>query len=252
MEPHIDIQRIGKTYGRTQALDQITLTIPEGAFLGILGPNGAGKSTFINILAQVIRQTEGEILWRGQSILKVQAEWKRSMGVVLEDLALFDFLTLEEHLVFASKMYGLSNAECTYRTDELLHFLRLGEYRKVLCHHASTGMRKKLAFGLALVHAPRLLFLDEVLTGVDPVSARDIGELLLSLNRQGTTVVLASHLVETVERLLQDVIILVRGTIAYNGSVKQISGHSLSEHYVSTISLDREQPSPLRWLYSDF
>ena len=207
------IVEVCKSYGRRAAGDRVSLEIPSGTCLGLLGPNGAGKSTLINMLAHMTRPTSGDVLWRGRSIFAAPRAWRRAIGVVPEELALFEYLTMREHLLFSARMYDIPPEEAVRRTESLLRYLRLDGQEETLAGNASSGMRKKLALAPALVHSPRVLLLDEALSGVDPVSLEDIRDLLRTLVRRGVIVLLASHMIETVEVLFDRVAFMMSGRI---------------------------------------
>jgi ABC-2 type transport system ATP-binding protein len=166
----IDARALTKVFQGKPAVDQLTLQVARGRFFGFLGPNGAGKSTTIKMLTGLLRPTSGQAFVEGLDLAKDRLAIKQRIGVLPEELPLYERLTGEEYLLFAGRMYGLPKDEARKRTDELLAFLSLTEDRGRLILDYSQGMRKKVALAAALIHNPRVLFLDEPLNGIDPIS----------------------------------------------------------------------------------
>src|SRR5689334_18951927 len=173
----IVVRGLTKVFRERPAVDGISFQVARGRFFGFLGPNGAGKSTTIKMLTGVLRPTAGEAAIEGLSLERDLLRIKGIIGVLPEELPLYERLTGEEYLHFAGRMHGLSREDTRGRTDELLEFLSLAEERGKLVVDYSQGMRKKLALAAALIHSPRVLFLDEPLNGIDPVSGRVVTDL---------------------------------------------------------------------------
>jgi len=218
----IEVFGLTKEFRRQVAVDRVSFRVERGRFFGFLGPNGAGKSTTIRMLTGLLRPTAGDAVIEGSRLSEDLLGVKRLIGVLTEDLALYERLSGEEHLLFAARMYGLSRAEAKRRADELLEFLSLADERGKLVVDYSLGMRKKLALACALVHSPRVLFLDEALNGIDPVSGRVVTDLLQRLAARGVTLFFTSHVLDVVERLCDEVAIIDRGRIVAQGSLAQI------------------------------
>jgi len=218
----IEVFGLTKEFRRQVAVDRVSFRVERGRFFGFLGPNGAGKSTTIRMLTGLLRPTAGDAVIEGARLSEDLLGVKRLIGVLTEDLALYERLSGEEHLLFAARMYGLSRAEAKRRADELLEFLSLADERGKLVVDYSLGMRKKLALACALVHSPRVLFLDEALNGIDPVSGRVVTDLLQRLAARGVTLFFTSHVLDVVERLCDEVAIIDRGRIVAQGSLAQI------------------------------
>jgi ABC-2 type transport system ATP-binding protein len=233
------------------AVDQVDLGVERGTFYGFLGPNGAGKSTTIKMLTGLLAPTSGRITLLGQDLLDraVALEVKRRIGVVPEDLALFDNLTAREHLTFVGRMYLMPAETIRQRINELLHILRLEADEKKLILEFSHGMRKKLALAAALLPNPDLLFLDEPFEGVDAVTSRVIRDLLLKIVSRGSTVFLTSHVLEIVERLCTHVGIIVQGKLVEQGSLAALrAGRSLEERFLEKVGSVDEMHEQLSWL----
>jgi len=203
-------------------VDHISFRVARGRFFGFLGPNGAGKSTTIKMLTGLLRPTEGEATIEGHPLEQELLAVKRVIGILPEELPLYERLTGEEYLHFAGRMYGLSPLETRRRTDELLAFLSLEEERGKLIVDYSQGMRKKTALAAALIHSPRVLFLDEPLNGIDPVSGRVVTDLLRRLAQKGVTMFFTSHVLDVAERLCDEVAIIDRGRLVAQGTLEQI------------------------------
>ena len=217
----IETHELTKKYGAFLAVRNLNLRIPKGTIFGFLGPNGSGKSTTVKMLTGILTPTSGEVLIAGQSLRTFPLEVKQNIGVLPEDLALFDSLTVWEHLRMLGPVYGLDHQETASRAEQLLKLLDLWQARHTYVDQASYGMRKKCSLALALLHNPQVLFLDEPFEGIDPVSSRNIKDLLLVMAGKGKTIFLTSHILEVVERLVQSFAIIVDGQIVCNQSVDE-------------------------------
>jgi ABC-2 type transport system ATP-binding protein len=204
------------------AVDNLNLSIPRGSFFGFLGPNGAGKSTTIKMLTGLLAPTSGTIRILGRDLVTEPLEVKQRIGVVPEDLNLFERLTGAEMLAFTGRMYGLQKAEIVARSGELLDLMDLRDEPKKLIVEYSHGMKKKLSLACALIHRPEVLFLDEPFEGVDAIASRTLKDLLSRLTARGLTVFLTSHVLEIVERLCSDIAIISQGKLLAAGSLDEL------------------------------
>jgi ABC-2 type transport system ATP-binding protein len=252
--PAIDARSLTKVFQDKPAVDQLTLQVARGRFFGFLGPNGAGKSTTIKMLTGLLRPTSGEAFIEGRNLAEDRLAIKQLIGVLPEELPLYERLSGEEYLLFAGRMYGLPREETRKRTDELLAFLSLDEDRGRLILDYSQGMRKKLALAAALIHNPRVLFLDEPLNGIDPVSGRVVTDLLRRLAQKGVTLFFTSHVLDVVERLCDEVAIIDRGRIIAQGTLDDIRrqrevGHdaSLEDVFLKLVAADVRRED-LSWI----
>jgi len=219
----ISVENLTKRYGELLAVDRLSLRVPAGRLFGFLGPNGAGKSTTIGCLTGLIDPTSGAIRLLGDQFTTDSAELKRRIGVMPEGLALFDHLFAHEFLSFNARMYGLDERVVRERVEELLTVMDLtSAYRKRLAEY-STGMRKKVAFAAAIIHRPEILFLDEPFESIDPAGVAMLKDWLRRFVAGGRTVFMTTHVLETVERLCDDVAIINAGRLAWRGDVGRLA-----------------------------
>ena len=244
------------------AVDNLNLAIPRGSFFGFLGPNGAGKSTTIKMLTGLLAPTSGSIRILGRDLASEPLEVKRRIGVVPEDLNLFERLTGAEMLAFTGRMYGLEKAEIVERSRELLDLMELRDEPKKLVVEYSHGMKKKLSLACALIHRPEVLFLDEPFEGVDAIASRTLKDLLSRLTARGLTVFLTSHVLEIVERLCSDIAIISQGKLLAAGSLDELrkgiavgegleaTPVSLEEYFIHIVGGERKtgEEEVLQWL----
>jgi ABC-2 type transport system ATP-binding protein len=220
--PAIDTTALTRRFGDFTAVQDVNLRVDAGQFFGFLGPNGAGKSTTIKMLTGLLAPTSGTIRILGEDLTQNSADVKRQIGVVPEGMALFGRLTAEEYLRFVGRMYGLDRATTVQRTQELLDFMHLADEQKKLITDFSHGMQKKLALAAAVIHGPRVLFLDEPFEGVDAVAAGTLKAMLQRMIARGATIFLTSHVLEIVERLCTHVAIIHRGQLVAQGSLEEL------------------------------
>jgi ABC-2 type transport system ATP-binding protein len=213
----MDCREVTKRFGDFTAVDRLSLQIDGGVF-ALLGPNGAGKSTLLKILTGLLRPDSGEVRIDGLNLTEKAFEVRRRIGVVPEDLGLFDALTIQEHLELCGPVYGLSIGETRERTKPLLKTLGLTSGRNTFLDRCSHGMRKKTALAMALLHNPRMLFLDEPFEGIDPVSSRTIRDLLRTLASRGITVFFTSHTLSIVSEVATRVAMIRAGRIVWTSS----------------------------------
>ena len=218
----IEAVNLTRHFDRKVAVDHLNLRVEEGEFFGFLGPNGAGKSTTIKMLVGLLRPTEGSARIAGIDIWKQPLEAKRQLGVLPEGLNLYERLSGREFIRFAGTMYGLESREVEERTEELLDLMDLtGDADKLIVDY-SNGMRKKTALAAALIHAPRVLFLDEPFEGIDAISGRAIRDVLQQLRARGTTIFFSSHILEVVERLCTRVAVIAEGRLVAQGTIPEL------------------------------
>jgi ABC-2 type transport system ATP-binding protein len=249
----LETTSLRKTFGELVAVDGLDLAVPRGSFYGFLGPNGAGKSTTIKCLTGLLRPTSGSCQILGLDPLVDPVGVKKRIGVVPEDLALFDRLTGAETLTFVGQVYGLDAASLRRRSGELLEIMDLLQASNELVADYSHGMRKKIALAAALLPAPRLLFLDEPFEGIDAVASRQVKGLLIEFVRNGGTVFLTSHILEIVERLCDYIGVIQRGRLIAQGPLADLragagTGKTLEELFLALIGAEYHEAPKLDWL----
>lgn len=220
--PAISTAGLTRRFGDLVAVDDVNLRVAPGEFFGFLGPNGAGKSTTIRMLTGLLAPTSGRIEILGLDLAENSVAVKRQIGVVPEGMALFGRLTGAEYLNFVGRMYGLDRATAAQRSAELLEFMQLADDPKKLVTDYSHGMQKKLALAAAVIHGPRILFLDEPFEGVDAIASGTLKTMLQRMIARGATIFLTSHVLEIVERLCSHVAIIHRGRLVAQGSLEEL------------------------------
>jgi ABC-2 type transport system ATP-binding protein len=245
----IETNGLTKSFGRLLAVSNLNLHVAKGTIFGFLGPNGSGKSTTVKLLTGLLKPDRGDASIGGLSILSHPLEVKKKIGVLPEDLALFDAVTIWEHLMMAGAVHELGRKESERRAEQLLDFLDLSSTRNTYVDQASTGMRKKCALAMALIHNPEVLFLDEPFEGIDPVASRNIKDLLLLMADRGATIFITSHILEVVERLVQNFAIIVSGEIVCSQSVEDTlrSGQTLEDLFFNYVGRRRTLDT-LEWV----
>lgn len=235
------MQGVVKRYRAHTALDHMDMEVNKGEVLGLLGPNGAGKTTAIRVLTGLTAADAGEIRLFGQEMRGTAAGIKRRIGVVPQDLALYETLPARDNLNYFGKLYGVTGTALKQRVDEVLDVLGLTDVAKKAPKKFSGGMKRRLNIGCAIIHKPELLILDEPTVGIDPQSRNHILTFVEEMSRQGTTVVYTSHYMEEVERVCSRVLIVDAGHVIANGSVAELTRSVLFEE---TVTLEVRDPAP--------
>ncbi|HTW44017.1 MAG TPA: ABC transporter ATP-binding protein [Acidobacteriaceae bacterium] len=261
--PAIATHNLTRRFGDFVAVDDVSFEVASGQFFGFLGPNGAGKSTTIKMLTGLLEPTSGRIEILGQPFTAGALDLKRQIGVVPEGMALLSRLNASEYLRFVARMYGLDRDTANQRTEDLLDFMQLANEPKKLITDFSHGMQKKLALAAAVIHSPKVLFLDEPFEGVDAIAAGTLKAMLQGMINRGATIFLTSHVLEIVERLCSHVAIIHKGRLVANGSLEELRAGvastlpgsereeklTLEEIFLSTVGAESaESVSELSWL----
>jgi ABC-2 type transport system ATP-binding protein len=220
--PILEVLNLDKSYGAAVALKGVSFQVADGEIFGLLGPNGAGKTTLLSIVSCLLEASGGEARIRGQKVNLHNREMRRHIGIVPQELALYDELSAEENLSFFGRLYGLAGVDLEVRVQEVLVAVGLADRADRRVATFSGGMKRRLNLGAALVHQPSLLLMDEPTTGVDPQSRNHIFEEIRRLNRAGTTVVYTSHYMEEVQALCPRVGILDHGRLIACDDVLQL------------------------------
>jgi ABC-2 type transport system ATP-binding protein len=245
----IETRSLTKLYDAVPAVDGLSLAVETGSFYGFLGPNGAGKSTTIKMLTGIIAPTSGEARLLGLDLRREPIAVKQRIGVVPEELCLFENLTAREYLTFVGRMYRLPRADITQRSEELLNLFGLADTGRTLTLEFSHGMKKKLSLAAALIHDPELLFLDEPFEGIDAIASRTIRRVLERVVARGATIFLTSHILEIVERLCTHVGIIHQGRLVTQGPLAELGqGESLERLFIQSVGAPEEGCLGLSWL----
>ena len=253
MELAVETRGLTRDFGSVRAVAGVDLEVPAGSFYGFLGPNGAGKSTTIKCLTGLLKPTAGTMRILGMDPTAEPVAVKRRIGVVPEDLALFDRLTAGETLSFVAQVHEMNQAVAKSRSADLLNLMQLDGAANTLVTDFSHGMRKKLSLAAALLPGPRLLFLDEPFEGIDALASRQIKELLLSFVARGGTIFLTSHILEIVERLSTHIGVIARGRLVAQGSIDDLRAarggrQTLEELFIGLVGGDVTQHAALDWI----
>jgi len=219
----LQVQNLVKKYGDFTAVNGISFDIKEGEIFSLLGPNGAGKTTTISILSTLYAPTSGDAMISGYSVTKNPMAVKQVIGVVPQDIALYEDLTARENLIFWGQMYGLSGKGLASRVDEVLEQIGLTDKAKNRVKTYSGGMKRRVNIGVGLLHKPRLLFMDEPTVGIDPQSRRAILDTVKDLNKQGMSLLYTTHYMEEAEELSDRVGIIDHGELIALGTQKELT-----------------------------
>jgi len=238
-EPIIKIENVSKSYkgSDSPALNNISLSIPANEVFGLLGPNGAGKTTTIGILCGFLKKDSGAIQINGWSIDKQPNEIRKIIGLVPQDIALYETLTPVENLRFLGNMYGLKGAKLKGRINECLTLMGLDKNKNRLIKTFSGGMKRRLNLVAGILHEPKILFLDEPTVGVDVQSRNVILEHLKQLNKNGTTIIYTSHYMEEAEQLCSSIAIIDLGEIIIQGKPSELVDHEKGHFNLESVFL---------------
>jgi ABC-2 type transport system ATP-binding protein len=247
----IKVRGLRKSFGAKEAVAGVDLDIAAGSLAGLVGPNGAGKTTTLSMMTGLLRPDAGQVLVNGLDVWKDPVAVKAVIGVVTAEARLFERLSGAEMLEYAGRLRGLAAGEARSRAAQLLEVLDLAGDAKRLVADYSTGMRKNAALGCALIHNPPVLFLDEPLEGVDPVSADVIRRLLTRLAASGSTVLFSSHVMELVEQVCDHVSIIDKGKIVVTGTTEEVrGGKTLQQAFIDLVGPRAGDEEVLSWLGS--
>jgi len=245
----LSVRGLTKTFGRTVAVDRLDLDVPRGSFFGLVGPNGAGKTTTLSMATGLLRPDQGTVEVLGQDAWADTVRTKRLVGILPDGLRLFDRLTGLQLVTYSGLLRGMDRDVVTARAHELLAALGLAGDGDTLVVDYSAGMTKKVALACALVHAPRLLVLDEPFEAVDPVSATTIRQILSGYVGSGGTVIMSSHVMDLVQRTCDRVAIVASGRVRAAGTLDEVrAGSSLEDRFVKLVGGQTEVGEGLAWL----
>lgn len=244
----IQVEGLTKKFGSFTAVQDLSLQIPRGVIFGLLGPNGSGKSTTIKVLSGLLEPTIGKVWVDGHDLQADPMAVKRATGVLSEDMGLIELLSVQEHLLLACAAYGVARGEAELRSRKLLEYFDLWDARDRFPDQLSFGMSKKLSLAMALGHNPSVLFLDEPFEGLDPVFARCLRDLLVSLAGKGLTVFLTSHSLDLVEKMIHRFAILANGAMMYESSMTELRNTGTSLEDVFFRFVQPPCPQELEWI----
>jgi ABC-2 type transport system ATP-binding protein len=219
LETILTIEHLNKRYGRIEALKDVSFEIQKGRVYGILGPNGSGKSTTLGIVLNVVNQTKGSYRWFDGTMQTHEA--LKKVGAIIERPNFYPYMTAEENLQLVCKIKNISYS----KVDEKLNLVGLSERRASKFSTFSLGMKQRLAIASALLNDPEILILDEPTNGLDPQGIHQIRDIIKKIAAEGTTILLASHLLDEVEKVCSHVIVLRKGEILYSGAVHEMSAN---------------------------
>jgi len=222
MTKAIDVDNLNKSYKNFKAVNNLTFHVTSGEIVGLLGPNGAGKSTTINILSTVLKPDSGSVMISGHDFKNSKREIKKLLGIVPQDLAIYEEISAEKNVRFFASLYGLSGSKLDKQVREALEIVGLTERRKDKPKTFSGGMKRRLNIACAIAHKPDIIIMDEPTVGIDPQSRNHILESIKKLRSNGATVIYSTHYMEEVEEIADRVIIMNDGTVIASGTVKEI------------------------------
>jgi len=245
----LSLRGLSKAFGTKHAVDRLDLEVPRGSFFGLVGPNGAGKTTTLSMATGLLRPDAGTAHVLGHDVWSDTVHAKKMVGILPDGLRLFDRLTGLQLICYSGLLRGMDRAVVTNRAHELLGALGLADAGGTLVVDYSAGMTKKIGLACALIHAPRLLVLDEPFESVDPISASTIHQILEGYAASGGTVILSSHVMDLVQRLCDRVAIVADGRIRAVGTLDEVrAGLTLEERFVDLVGGQTDIGEALAWL----
>jgi ABC-2 type transport system ATP-binding protein len=244
----IETENLTKFYGKKCAVNKLNLTVKTGEIFTLLGANGSGKSTAVKMLTGLLKPTAGTAKILNFPIDCENIELKKKIGVLPENLALFDGLSILEHIFLIGEIYGLSKDDSIFRGEQLLKHLNLWEERFTRIEQCSFGMKKKCSLLLALIHNPQVIFLDEPFEGIDPTSSRNIKDAILFAAGKNCTFFITSHSLTIMEQIIDSFAIISRGEIVYRANMKTLKTENKKLETVYFESVKNDTTGELGWL----
>jgi ABC-2 type transport system ATP-binding protein len=229
----VEIKNLVKRFNDNIAVDNVNISIKEGEIFGLLGPNGAGKTTIINTIVGLTKIDGGDIKVFDKNMKTHEMEIKKHIGIVPQDIALYDDMTALENITFFAKLYGLRDGVLKDRAEEALNFTGLWDRRKELTKKFSGGMKRRLNIACAIVHQPKLIIMDEPTVGIDPQSRNHILQSVKKLNEMGSTIIYTSHYMEEVEELCSYITIMDHGRVIAKGTKDELKNLISAEEKVT-------------------
>ena len=239
----IEVKNLSHSYGKFKALDNVSFVVEKGDFIGLIGPNGAGKTTLMNTMVGILAADSGEVLVDGAGVEGFQADVRRKIGYMPSELATYEMFSPEELLKFLAAMYGIDDTTSANRMSNLFEKLEMTEWKKKSIKKLSTGMKKKTAFAAAILHQPDLLVLDEPFESVDPISQHKMKEILQTYLEQGGSVIMSSHVLDTVQNICNKFILMNKGEIIRQSNINTLDGSLEDEFFelVNSLNIAHEE-----------
>ncbi len=231
----ITVDNLSKRYGELRAVDRISFSVPKGELFGFLGPNGAGKTTSISMISGLLKPDEGKVRIADYDVWETPKQAKQLMGLVPQDLALYEEFTAQENLMFWGSLYGTARSELKKNIDEILDRVGLAGRAKEAVSRFSGGMKRRLNLAIGLIHKPSVVLLDEPTVGIDPQARNNILEIIREIVREGTTILFTTHHLEEAEKLCDRIAIMDHGRILQIGSVSELA-RVVGDHDIITVS----------------
>lgn len=222
MTETIIVKKLNKSYGQKPVIQDLSFSVFQGEIVGLLGPNGAGKSTTINILSTILKPDSGNVLIGGFDLVKDKSTIKKFIGIVPQDLAIYEEISAERNVAFFASLYGLHGSELKAKTREALQQVGLYDHRAEKPKTFSGGMKRRLNIACAIAHSPKLIIMDEPTVGIDPQSRNHILDSILALREQGATILYSTHYMEEVEAIADRILILDEGKIIVSGTKDEL------------------------------
>ncbi|MGH4123523.1 MAG: ABC transporter ATP-binding protein [Clostridium sp.] len=222
MENLLKVIGLNKSYGENQVVKDLSFEVEKGEILGFLGPNGAGKSTTLSMICTLVDMDKGKVLFNNKDITNNEEEFKKSLGLVPQDIALFSDLSAYNNVKFFGSLYGIKGQKLRDKTKQALEAVGLWERKNDYSDSFSGGMKRRLNIACSIVHSPKLLIMDEPTVGIDPQSRNNILDVIKNLQKQGTTIIYTSHYMEEVDTICSRIIILDKGEIIEQGILSVI------------------------------
>ena len=230
----ISVQGLSKRFGELRAVDRISFDVPQGELFGFLGPNGAGKTTTLSMISGLLRPDEGTVKVGEFNLWESPRQAKRLLGLVPQDIALYEEFNARENLLFWGGLYDVPRAELKRSMDEILARVGLADRAREPVRRFSGGMKRRLNLAIGLVHRPKVLLLDEPTVGIDPQARNNILDIIRDIARQGTTILFTTHHLDEAEHLCDRIAIMDRGQILQTGSVRELA-HAIGDKEVITL-----------------
>lgn len=244
----VETENLTKVYGKKTVVGDLDLTVNRGAIFALLGANGSGKSTTIKMLTGLLQPTSGHARILGSPLTHENIDLKRKIGVLPENLALFEGLSVWEHISLIGEVYRLSRDEAMFRGEQLLKHLDLWEDRFTRVEECSFGMKKKCSLALALIHNPEVVFLDEPFEGIDPTSSRNIRDTISLAAGRKCTFFITSHSLEIMDQIISAFAIISHGEIVYRGDAAALRAENKSLETIYFEHIKNDITGELGWL----